>query len=105
MKSLLSLATTAILATAATSALADDDYEIIYQASEKKNPFVSAERAAESLEGGYIMPALRAQYAANIYPYEGLATTRHDEVSSYAISFYVTFEEPSVVRLGHSYAP
>ncbi|MCB1232695.1 MAG: hypothetical protein KDN19_20795 [Verrucomicrobiae bacterium] len=104
--SILSLSLVAIAVTIAfTQRTRADDYEIVYQASEKKNPFVSAERAAEALEPGYVMPALRAQYDAYVYHYEGLATVRHDEVSSHGIFFYVPLDDPSRVYLGHPYAP
>ena len=103
------LSTLAIVSTfsalAPTSARAENDYEILYRATAKANPFVSAERAAEGLEPGFIMPALRAQYDAYVYRYEGLATIRHDEVSSHAISFYVTFDDPTVIHFGNSHAP
>ena len=95
----------AICAYAGPSLQADDDFQIIYRASGKKNPFVSAQRAVDTLQPGYVMPALRAQYDGYIYRYDGWATIRHDEVSSHVISFYITLDDPMTFHFGHSLAP
>lgn len=102
MKPLLALVATA--AFALPTVHADDEIEILYSASSKKNRFASATEAAKDLDAAPLMPAVRAQYDAFVYRREGIATARHDELMSAVISFYVTFDDPTTIYLGHSLA-
>ncbi|MCB1086003.1 MAG: hypothetical protein KDM63_03085 [Verrucomicrobiae bacterium] len=99
----LCLAFLAIASLSVFSARADD-VEIIYQASAKKNPFQAAVQAADILEARDYTSAVRVQHDANVYRFEGLATTRHDERSSYAIFFYVPIHDWTDIHLGNSFA-
>lgn len=103
MKLPLSLLAAACALAAGSFAHANEKVEIIYSASAKKNPFASAAGATGSLASrGTVLPAVKAQHDAFVYRSEGLATARHDEISSRAIMFHVTFERPGEIRPGHS---
>ena len=102
MKSLFALIATAAFALPA--AQADDEVEILYSASSKKNPFVSASQAARDLEQVPLRSVIRAQHDGFVYRREGIATARHDEIMSAVVSWYVTFEEPTKINWGHSLA-
>ena len=102
MKPLLALVAAA--AFALPTVHADEEVEIIYSASSKKNRFATATEAARDLDTAPLLPALRAQYDSFVYRREGIATARHDELMSAVVSLYVTFEEPTKIRLGHSLA-
>ncbi|MEO0417157.1 MAG: hypothetical protein AAF226_19650, partial [Verrucomicrobiota bacterium] len=45
----------------------------------------------------------RSTTDVNVYRSEGLATRRHDEISSHAIMFHI--DENGVIRKGHVYQP
>jgi ABC-type sugar transport system substrate-binding protein len=104
MKILLSLLTLGAVAALGLGAAAAEEAEIIYSATSKKNAFVAAASATGVLEAKDYSAAVRAQNDSNVYRSEGRASARHDEISSYAISFYITFENPGTVYLGHSLA-
>lgn len=100
----LSSALMGLTAALSVSSLKAEEAEILYTAPANRNAFVSAERAASALEARDYCSAVRAQHDANVYRSEGLASARHDEISSYAISLYLTFEDPGTLYLGHSLA-
>lgn len=103
MKSLPLFAIAAALLAFATAAPAEEA-EIIYRASSKKDAHASAASAVSVIERRDYAAPVRAQHDAHVYRSEGLASARHDEISSYAISFYITLERPGTVYLGHSLA-
>jgi len=103
MKILFSLLVAGICSAAFLSTgQADEKSQIIYSASSKKHRFVSASNAARSLSARPLMPAVLAQYDGFVYRSEGVATNRTDVISSRAVMFYVTFDNPTVVHMGPS---
>ncbi|MCB1234395.1 MAG: hypothetical protein KDM91_04945 [Verrucomicrobiae bacterium] len=106
MKRLLFLSTLAGAAALLLSApsVQAEDAEIIYSATHKKNAMQSAARAAQHLAPARYSAPVRAQYDANVYRAEGLATARHDEISSAVVSLYIVLGEFDAIYAGHSLA-
>lgn len=87
----------------APSAQADENAEIIYQSSGRKNIYQSAEAAIVTPTKAGVSAPIRVQYDANVYREEGKATAREEHMT-HVLSLYIECENPTVVYAGHSLA-